>query len=331
MLKLSVLDQSPLLHNHTSQEALQQTLTLAQHADELGYTRFWMSEHHSTTSLAGSAPEMLVPTVAAHTKRIRVGTGGVLLPHYSPFKVAEQFRVLEAMYPNRIDLGIGRAPGGQPGVNYALNRGQYPDTKNYSTDAGHLIDYLLGHDPQGYQVKATPMSPTTPPVWMLGSSGSSAQVAGELGTSYNFAQFINPEDGRDAVERYYDHFIPSPLQEEPYASIAVFVVVGDTDEEAEYYASSLDTALLMADQGQRRDHFPNPEEASQMTFNHFEQKRIVENRGRMILGNVESVKQQLIDLASHYQVSEVMINSIVAPFEQRLAAYEKIAHAFHLS
>ncbi|MET3683941.1 luciferase family oxidoreductase group 1 [Alkalibacillus flavidus] len=331
MLKLSVLDQSPLLHNETPQNALQQTLTLAQHADELGYTRYWMSEHHSTVILAGSAPEMMVPIIAAHTKQIRVGTGGVLLPHYSPFKVAEQFRVLEAMYPNRIDLGIGRAPGGQPGVYYALNRGKYPDTANYSTDAGHLIDYILGHDPQGYQVQATPMSPTTPPVWMLGSSGSSAQTAGELGTSYTFAQFINPDDGREAVQRYYDHFIPSPLQEDPYASVAVFVVVGDTDEEAEYYASSLDVALLMADQGQRRGHFPDPEEASQQSFTHFEQKRIVENRGRMIVGSVESVKQQLIDLAAHYQVNEIMVNSIVAPFEKRLEAYEKLAGAFQLS
>ncbi|GAA0452486.1 LLM class flavin-dependent oxidoreductase [Alkalibacillus silvisoli] len=329
-LQLSVLDQSPLLQNHTPQEALQQTIQLARHVDQLGYKRFWMSEHHSTKSLAGSAPEMLIPAIAASTERIRIGTGGVLLPHYSPFKVAEQFRVLEALYPNRIDLGIGRAPGGMPGVNYALNRGKYPDVKHYPQQASLLIDYILGNDPEGYQVQATPMSESTPPVWMLGSSGASAHVAGELGTSYTFAQFINGDGGPAAIERYYNNFIPSPLQHEPEASIAVFVVVGKTEQEAEYYASSLDVALLMADQGQIREHFPNPDVASKQSFSHFEQQRIIENRNRMVVGSVEGVKQKLEYMSAQFQVNEVIVNTIVSPFEKRLESYEKLANAFQL-
>ncbi|WP_188207808.1 LLM class flavin-dependent oxidoreductase [Alkalibacillus aidingensis] len=330
-LQLSVLDQSPLLYNQTPKDALSQTIQLAKHVDRLGYKRFWMSEHHSTRSLAGSAPEILVSSVAAQTNRIRVGTGGILLPHYSPFKVAEAFRVLEGLYPGRIDLGIGRAPGGMPGVNYALNRGQYPDVQNYPQQAANLIDYILGNDPEGYQVQATPMTDTTPPVWMLGSSGASANVAGELGTSYTFAQFINGNGGPAAIDRYYDSFIPSPLQSEPEASMAVFVVVGKTEEEAEYYASSLDLALLMIEQGQIREYFPSPEEASQMTFNHFEQKHIMENRKRMIVGDVSSVKQQLEHMAQEFNVNEVIINTIVSPFEKRLESYDLLAKAFKLS
>ncbi|MGM8216651.1 LLM class flavin-dependent oxidoreductase [Bacillaceae bacterium W0354] len=329
-LKLSVLDQSPLLQGNNERDALNQTIELAKHVDQLGYTRFWMSEHHSTKSLAGSAPEILVSAVAAQTKNIRVGTGGVLLPHYSPYKVAETFRVLEGLYPGRIDLGIGRAPGGMPGVNYALNRGKYPDVPNYPQQVDTLIGYLLGEDPENYQVRATPLGSTTPPVWMLGSSGASASVAGQLGVSYTFAQFINGEGGPYAIQRYYDSFVPSEMQKEPHASVAVFVVVGDTEEEANFYASSLDAALLMIEQGQIREHFPLPEETSKQTYNFYEQRRIEENRKRMIVGDVESVKEQLIELATAFNVDEIIVNIIIAPFERRLESYEKLAKAFKL-
>ncbi|WP_027964873.1 LLM class flavin-dependent oxidoreductase [Halalkalibacillus halophilus] len=329
-LKLSVLDQSPLLYNQTPQDALQQTIELAQHVDQLGFHRFWMSEHHSTKSLAGSAPEILVSTIAAKTNQIKVGTGGVLLPHYSSYKVAESFRVLEGLYPERIDLGVGRAPGGMPGVNYALNRGKYPDVNQFPTQVSNVIDYLLGNDPEGYQVQATPLGPTAPPVWMLGSSGASAGLAGQLGTGYNFAQFISGHGYREAVQRYYDSFIPSEMFPEPKASLAVFVIIGDTEEEAEYYASSLDVALLMLEQGMIREHFPDPAEASKQTFNHFEQKRISENRNRMIVGTPESVKQQLETLATEADVEEIMVNTIVAPFEQRLDSYSKLAKVFSI-
>ncbi|GEL78596.1 LLM class flavin-dependent oxidoreductase [Tenuibacillus multivorans] len=329
-IQLSVLDQSPLLQGNNERDALKQTIELAKHVDQLGYKRFWMSEHHSTKSLAGSAPEILVSSVAANTKQIRVGTGGVLLPHYSPYKVAESFRVLEGLYPERIDLGVGRAPGGMPGVNYALNRGKYPDVHSYPTQVSHLIDYLLGKDPEGYQVKATPLGETTPPVHMLGSSGGSASVAGQLGTGYTFAQFINGDGSPVAIDRYYNSFIPSPMMQEPYASVAIFAVIGDTDKEAEFLASSLDQALLMIEQGQVREFFPSPEEASQQTYNMYEQARINENRKRMIIGDVRSVKQQIEDLAHAFQVNEVMVNVIVSPFERRLESYTKLAKAFNM-
>ncbi|RPF57079.1 LLM class flavin-dependent oxidoreductase [Aquisalibacillus elongatus] len=329
-IELSVLDQSPLLEGHNEQEALAQTIQLAKHVDDLGYKRFWMSEHHSTKSLAGSAPEILVSAVAAHTNQIRVGTGGVLLPHYTPYKVAETFRVLEGLYPERIDLGVGRAPGGMPGVNYALNRGQYPDVQSYPTQVSHLIDYLTGNSPEGYHVKASPLSETTPPVFMLGSSGGSASVAGQLGTGYTFAQFINGDGHPAAIERYYNSFIPSPLMEEPHASVAVFAVVGDTEEEAEFLASSLDYSLLTLAQGKPRHYFPSPEEASQYKYNMYEEEAVRDNRKRMIVGDVESVKQQIEHIAETFNVQEVMVNCIVSPFERRLDSYTKLAKAFNM-
>ncbi|MGP4071494.1 LLM class flavin-dependent oxidoreductase [Piscibacillus sp. B03] len=329
-LQLSVLDQSPLLQGHNEQDALAQTIALAKHVDELGYKRFWMSEHHSTKSLAGSAPEILVSAVAAQTKHIRVGTGGVLLPHYSPYKIAETFRVLEGLYPGRIDLGIGRAPGGMPGVNYALNRGQYPDVQSYPTQVSHLIDYLIGESPEGYEVKATPFGSTVPPVFMLGSSGGSASVAGQLGTGYTFAQFINGDGHPAAIDRYYNSFIPSDIMREPQASVAVFAVIGDTEEEAEFFASSLDYALLTLAQGKVRQYFPSPEEASQNKYNMYEQEAIRDNRKRMIVGDVQSVKQQLEHLADTFKVNEIMVNCIVSPFERRVDSYTKLANAFNL-
>ncbi|PKR77027.1 LLM class flavin-dependent oxidoreductase [Halalkalibacillus sediminis] len=328
-LKLSVLDQSPLLKGNTEHDALNQTIELAKHVDQLGYERFWVSEHHSTKSLAGSAPEILVSSIAAHTKSIRVGTGGILLPHYSPYKVAETFRVLEGLYPDRIDLGIGRAPGGMPGVNYALNGGKYPDVHSYPQQTAQLLDYLQGYPHEKYQVRATPLGPTVPPVWMLGSSGNSAKLAGELGVSYTFAQFINGEAGSIALDRYYNSFIPSTQQKEPKASVAVFVVLGETDEEADYYASSLDQALLLIEQGQIRDYFPDPEEASKQTYSYFERERVQYNRQRMIIGSLNSVEDQLKEMAQTYNVDEIIVNTIVSPFERRKWTYEQLASIFN--
>ena len=330
-IQLSVLDQSPILQGSSPQEALQQTIELAKRVDQLGYKRFWMSEHHSAQSLAGSTPELLTGIIAQATERIKVGTGGVLLPHYSTYKVAEIFRTLESLYPGRIDLGVGRAPGGMPGVNYALNKGKYPDVQSFPKQVADLLSYLEGGSPEGYQAYATPLGPTVPPVWILGSSGSSAGLAGELGANYTFAQFINPDGGPAAIQQYYAHFIPSERQKEPSASAAVFTVVGNTEEEAEYLASSLDVSLLMADQGQIRNHFMSPEAYQRYTFSYFEAERVKYNRNRMIVGNVESVKQQLEQMAADFQIDEIIANIIVYPFEKRLESYEKLAQAFQLN
>ncbi|WP_207902573.1 LLM class flavin-dependent oxidoreductase [Melghiribacillus thermohalophilus] len=329
-MTLSVLDQSPLLPNQTPSDALQQTTELAQWAEKLGYARFWVSEHHSTKSLAGSAPEILAAHLAAHTNHIRIGTGGVLLPHYSEYKIAEVFRVLESLYPGRIDLGIGRAPGGMPGVNYALNRGKYPNVQDYPKQVQELIYYLHGEKHPTYQIQATPLGENVPSIWMLGSSGTSAMMAAELGTSYTYAQFINGESGATSMKQYYESFQPSIHQNEPRGSVAIFVICGETEEEAEYLASSLDLALLRVENGQFHDYFPSPEEARQYSYSPFEKKRVQYNRQRMIVGNPEQVKEKIEKLARAYEVGEVIVNTIAVPFEKRMKSYELLARVFNL-
>ncbi|MGP4076078.1 LLM class flavin-dependent oxidoreductase [Halobacillus sp. K22] len=329
-MKLSVLDQSPILSGMTSQDALKQTAQLAEWTDRLGYHRFWVAEHHSTESLAGSSPAILAAHLAARTERIRIGTGGVLLPHYSAYKVAESFRVLETLHPNRIDLGVGRAPGGMPNVNLALNRGSSPDIEGYPAQIEELMAYLHGQDPQGMNVYATPKGETSPPIWMLGSSGTSARLAADLGASYSFAHFINGHGGARVVDRYKKYFSPSMQQGAPDANVSIFVVCAETDEHAEYLASSLDLALLQIEQGARRSGFPTPDEALQYSYTLVEQERIQDNRSRMIVGSPERVKQEIEELAESYQVDEIIINTIVSPFEARLRSYELLAEAFNL-
>ncbi|MCA1012914.1 LLM class flavin-dependent oxidoreductase [Halobacillus halophilus] len=329
-MKLSVLDQSPILSGMTSQDALKQTTELAEWTDRLGYHRFWVAEHHSTESLAGSSPAILAAHLAARTNRIRIGTGGVLLPHYSAYKVAESFRVLEALHPNRIDLGVGRAPGGMPNVNLALNRGSSPDIEGYPAQIEELMAYLHGQDPRGMNVYATPKGETSPPIWMLGSSGTSARLAADLGASYSFAHFINGHGGTRVVDRYKKYFSPSMQQSAPDANVSIFVVCAETDEHAEYLASSLDLALLQIEQGARRSGFPTPDEALQHSYTFFEQERIQDNRSRMIVGSPDRVKQEIEELAESYQVNEIIINTIVSPFEERLRSYELLAEAFQL-
>ncbi|SIS56987.1 LLM class flavin-dependent oxidoreductase [Salimicrobium flavidum] len=330
-MKLSVLDQSPILADMDPEKALQQTTELAAYVDKLGFHRLWVSEHHSTNSLAGSAPEILATHLAANTERIRIGTGGVLLPHYSAYKVAESFRVLETLYPNRIDLGVGRAPGGMPNVNLALNRGKLPKVEDYPKQVEQLMSYLHGEDPANMDIYATPKGASSPDVWMLGSSGTSARLAADLGTSYSFAHFINGHGGMGAMDRYRNHFTSSIQQSEPKGNVSVFAVCADTQEQAEYLASSLDLALLLIEQGGVRHHFPTPEEAMDYSYSFFQQERIKENRKRMIIGDQKTVKEEIESLADGYGVDEVIVNTIVHPFEERLRSYELIADAFNLT
>ncbi|MRG87237.1 LLM class flavin-dependent oxidoreductase [Salinibacillus xinjiangensis] len=327
-LKLSVLDQSPVLPGFTPQDALNQTTELAKFVDKLGYHRFWVSEHHSTKTLAGSAPEILITHLAANTERIRVGTGGILLPHYSSFKVAEMFRVLESLYPGRIDLGIGRAPGGMPGVNYALNKGKYPNVQDYPQQVQELMSYLQGRKHQTYKVKATPLGDTWPPIWMLGSSGTSATLAAQLGASYTFAQFINGEGGTGAMDAYFNCFQPSEYRQEPEGSVAIFVICAPTEKEAEYLAKSLDLQLLRVENGDFRDEYPTPEEAANVTYTYFEEERVRHNRNRMIVGDPVQVRERLEQLAKAYRVNEIIVNTIATSTEKRFESYQLIMDAF---
>jgi luciferase family oxidoreductase group 1 len=333
MIKLSVLDQSPIPEGKTAVEALVDTTRLAQETEQWGYHRFWVSEHHFTRSLAGSSPEVLISHLAAKTEKIRVGSGGVMLPHYSSYKVAENFKVLEALNPNRIDLGIGRASGGMPLATRALQEGKMANIDQYPQQLEDLIRYIydLVDDHERFPgLIATPQIETVPEIWLLGSSGGSAMLAAQQGVGYAFAQFINGEGGADVVKFYKEHFQPSCCNQEPQTMLAIFAICGETDEEAELLAKSLDLSLLLIEKGEIRNGIPSLETALNYSYTLFDECRIRENRKRMIVGGKEKVKERILELGQEYQTDEIMIVSLIHDFEAKLRSYRLLAEAFGL-
>jgi len=327
-LKLSILDQSPVSEGQSAEEALKNTVELAQSAEKWGYTRFWVSEHHDTYSLAGSSPEVLLAYLAAKTEHIRVGSGGVMLPHYSPYKVAENFRVLEGLAPGRIDLGVGRAPGGMPRATIALNRSRNRNIDDYPEKVEELLQYLsddLSETNPLYGLKASPMVKTVPELWMLGSSPTSAVLAAKMGLPYNFALFINGEGGVSFMNHYINNFTPSNYLKKPKNMVAVFAICAETDEEAERVASSMDLSMIMLEQGMESKGTPSPEKAASYRYSPFELARIQENRKRMIVGNPKKIKQKLEELSELYQTDEIMLVSITYDFQDKLKSYALIA------
>ncbi len=328
-MKLSVLDQSPIAEGMNPQEALNNTVKLAQHTEKLGFERFWVSEHHDSTSLAGSSPEVLIAHLAQNTEKIRVGSGGVMLPHYSSYKVAENFRLLEGLNPNRIDLGLGRAPGGMPMATMALHDGKPRDVNRYPEQIDDLLGYLTDSLPDAHPYQgltAAPMIKTMPEVWMLGSSPSSAILAAQKGLPYTFAQFINGEGGPQYSQAYRNNFVPSEYLKEPKNIVAVFAICAETDEEAERVASSIDLSILMIEQGMPSNGTPSPEKAAAYQYTPFEEMRVRENRKRMIVGNPKKVKEKLIALSKQYQTDEIMLVSITYDFQDKLKSFELIAN-----
>ncbi|GMA51446.1 hypothetical protein GCM10025857_28030 [Alicyclobacillus contaminans] len=334
-MKLSILDQSPIAMGSNAREAVQQTVRIAELADRLGYHRFWVSEHHDASALAGSVPEILIAHLATKTQSIRVGSGGVMLPHYSAYKVAETFRMLELLHPGRIDLGIGRAPGGMPRSTMALQEGRTREL-NYLQQVEDLKGYLTDSLPATHRfagLTAAPVVDTVPELWMLGSSDFSAAAAGDAGAAFMFAQFINGSrsDGIEAVASYRRRFRPSPWLERPMAAVAVFVICAETDADADRIASSLDLSLVMLANGQRREGTPTIEMAQSYPYSPYERALVQENRKRMVVGSPASVRQQLEALAADYGVDEVMVATTTAEFADRVRSFELLAQAFQLT
>ncbi|MFD2329967.1 LLM class flavin-dependent oxidoreductase [Cohnella sp. GCM10020058] len=331
MLRLGVLDQSPVLSGGDAAQALRDTVELARLAEGLGYSRFWVSEHHNATGLAGSSPEVLLSAVGSRTSRIRIGSGGVLLPHYSPYKVAENFRVLEGLYPGRIDLGIGRAPGGMPLVSRAMGREAGKDKEAGFVNSLHeLAAYLNlgpplgpGHPLAG--LAAAPAVRTQPEAWLLGSSSHSAQVASAMGAGFAFAHFINGQGGQSAARAYRKGFRPGPLGALPRVAVCIFVVCMDDDSQAEREAASLDLRLLLNEKGEFGRPVPSREEARAYAYSAADRARIAENRSRMIVGGPDRVKRMLYALASSYGADEIIVNCITADAASRSASLGRVA------
>ncbi|MFC5701224.1 LLM class flavin-dependent oxidoreductase [Cohnella faecalis] len=335
-LKLGVLDQSPIGRGETAATALQHTLALARAAERWGYSRFWVSEHHDSKSLAGSSPEVLLAAIGAHTSRIRIGSGGVLLPHYSPYKVAENFRVLEGLYAGRVDLGIGRAPGGMPLSSRALRKDspKEPD-EHFPQSLRELAAYIgkgerLEPTHPFAELNASPHVDTTPEVWLLGSSIYSAAVAAQMGAGFSFAHFINGEGGQGAVRDYLKHFRPGPLGDRPNVSACVFVICAETDEAAEGEARLTDLRLLYLEKGQFQQPFPTMEEANAYPYCDWDRLRITENRKRIIVGGPSKVKKELESFADSYRTNEILVTCIMSDFNKRVRSYERLADLFEL-
>lgn len=330
---LSILDQSPVRQGGSAADALRETVLLAQAAERLGYHRYWLAEHHATEGLAGSAPEIMVARVAAATSTIRVGSGGVMLSHYSPLKVAETFRVLETLYPGRIDLGVGRAPGSDQLTMRALQAGPGALSVEYfPSQVRDLIGYIGDGLPAEHpfaRIRATPEPASRPELWLLGSSDQSAMVAAYLGTAFSFAHFISGEGGPSVMEMYRREFRPSPRLASPLGSIGVFVLCAETQEQAERLARSRDLWRLRLDQG-HLGPVPSIEEAEAHPYSREERLRIAVNRRRMAIGSPTVVRQRLTELAASFGVEEVVVVSICYDFAARLRSYELLAQAFEL-
>jgi luciferase family oxidoreductase group 1 len=333
MIRLSILDQSPVPHGKTAVKALQNTVQLAQETDKLGYTRFWVSEHHFTRNIAGSSPEVLISMLAAKTSNQRIGSGGVMLPHYSPYKVAENFKVLEGLFPNRIDLGLGRAPGGTRLATQALQESKRSYGDEYPQQIDDLITYIYDLADENFRfpkLMATPLIETTPEVWLLGSSGGSALLAAQKGAGYAFAQFINGEGGVDVIRYYRDHFQPTLVNQSPQTLLAIFVICADTDEEAESLATSSDLAILLIEKGVSSNALPTVEQALNYPYTDSDRYRIKENRKRMIVGSKDKVKDNILALCAEYETEEIMIVSLIGDIEAKIHSYRLLAQTFEL-
>jgi len=331
-MRLSVLDQSPVISGHTPAQAIHETIRLARAAEALGYHRYWLAEHHAITALGDPCPEILLTRIAAETSRMRVGTGGVLLPYYSPFKVAEQFRMLEALYPGRIDLGIGRAPGGDRITAMAITGGHYPDADNFPDQVQYLVAYLDRALPPGHPfagVTVMPAGSTAPQVWLLGSSDYSGALAAQLGLRFAFAHFISADGGDVVMREYKRRYRPSPRGPEAAALLCVFAVCAETAKEAERLTASINLRRLNMDYGVNAP-VPNHDEAASYPYTDADRRRIAHHARRLVHGTPERVRQQLLELQALFQADELMIITITGDYESRLRSYELLADAFEL-
>ena len=331
---LSVLDQSPIREGGTPGQAIRETIDLAKATESFGYHRYWLAEHHSSAGLAGTAPEVLIARVAAETKTMRVGSGGVMLSHYSSLKVAENFRVLEALYPGRIDLGIGRAPGSDQRTAAALQHGPGAlGIEYFPQQIADLVAYLGDGPASGHPfagIKAMPAGDSKPDLWLLGSSDQSAAYAAHFGCAFSFAHFINDRGGPEVMAGYRESFRPSPWLAQPVGSIGVFVLCAESDAEAQRLASSRNLWRLRLDLGELSP-IPSVEEALAYPYSEAERRRVEYNSRRQVVGSPATVKARLIELAELYGVDELVIVSICYDFGARVRSYELLAEAFGMS
>jgi len=329
-IRLSVLDQSPIRKGLTAEQAIQETIALAKYADQLGYTRFWVSEHHNTGALAGSTPEVLMAHLAGQTKNIRIGSGGVMMPNHSALKVAENFRMLEALFPGRIDLGMGRAPGTDRLTASVLNPSNQFREQDFIEQLYDLINFFHDRGEAGTpvaKIRAIPQVKTVPSMWLLSSSGESGLFAAHFGMGLSFAHFINPIGGPQAIAAYRERFQPSEDMPAQQASVAIFVFCSEDEEKIRRHQALMDYRFNQFEKGAGIKPV-GYEDIKDVIYSPGEQERIWYNRKRVITGNPEQMKVKLTQLANDYAVDEIIAVTITEDFDERLTSYKLLADTF---
>jgi len=333
-MKLSILDQSPISHGKTAKEALEATLELAKLADELGYTRYWVAEHHDIDGLASPAPDIMLGMIGDRTQSIRIGSGAVLLPNYKPYNVVERYHLLATLFPGRIDLGIGRAPGGSAEVSIALADNflkQVTKMPELLDDLHHFINQDFPQDNMFSKISATPVPEVSPVPWLLGTSGKSAVLAAEKGMDYVFGHFMSKEDGPAILRNYRETMKKHYPEKQPCTIVTVYVICAETTEEAEELAESSYLWKIKHAKIDEDKLVPTIEEAKQYTYTEKDKERIQRLKDNQIIGNPKEVRQQLEKLQEAYQTDELMIVTITHSYKARKKSYQLLAEEFGLS
>jgi luciferase family oxidoreductase group 1 len=321
---LSVLDLAPVRQGSSTREALQEAVDLARHTEALGYRRYWFAEHHGMASIASSVPEILIEHVASATSRIRVGSGGIMLPNHTPLRVAETFHTLSALHPDRIDLGLGRAPGTDPATSRALRPF---DGEQFPEQVRELIALSRRTFPPDHpfgSVRVVPTDVTLPPIWVLGSSGAMAAFAGSMGLGYSFARHFSPNPPQPALRAYREHFTPSEQFPRPHVILGVSAICAPTDDEAEYHAAATDLAWVRL---HRREFTPLPSPEEALAYQYSPQERVIvdANRQRHFIGTPFKVAHTIRHLVEDTGADEIMVTSMMYGRDARFRAYELLA------
>ena len=331
MIPLSVLDLSPVSDGMTGAQALHNTLDLARLCDRLGYVRYWVAEHHNMPAIASSAPDVMIGQIAAVTQNMRIGSGGVMLPNHAPLMVAERFKTLEALFPNRIDLGLGRAPGTDPATSYALRRRQgITEEDDFLERFQELMLLETRGFPAGHpfhNVRAMPADVALPPIYLLGSSDYSARLAGQIGAAFAFAHHFATFPAEEAMRIYRDSFRPSVSHKVPLAILGTQAMVADTDEEAERLALTFDLNAVRRAKGEYAP-LSSPEDAAAYDYTPIDRSRVAQGRNRISVGSPATVRAKLTPLIEATKADELMVTSMIYDHTARKRSYELLAQAF---
>ncbi|PLT27464.1 LLM class flavin-dependent oxidoreductase [Peribacillus deserti] len=324
-IKFSVLDLSPILAGGTASDSFKNTLSLAQHAEKWGYTRYWLAEHHNMPGIASSATSVVIGHVAGGTETIRVGSGGIMLPNHAPLVIAEQFGTLESLYPGRIDLGLGRAPGTDQLTAHALRRDRRSDGQDFPEQLEELRNYFKSSEAVGGRhVRAIPGEGQNIPVWLLGSSGFSAQLAGRLGLPFAFASHFSPDNTLPALDLYRRSFTPSDVLDKPYAMVGVNVIAADTEEVARRLATSMQQQFLNLIRNNPVPLQP-PVDSMDELWSPYEEAALQQQLGSSIIGDHAGVTEKLQDFLDLTQADEMMVNAQIYDHQARLRSFEIVA------